>query len=390
VRRLAFSRLVSLTGTDAAFVALAFEIYRLTGSAVWVSATLFLTFGVTGLLRPVAGLIGDRLDRKRVMVISEALGGVAFAMLALAQSPGMLVAIAFVATVIATPFGPTAGAAIPNLIASDDDLAWANSRVSFSATVGGTIGPAIGGALVPAIGASGVFLLNAASFAVSAVIIWRIRGTFARASGERTDERGAMAGFRRIRGDRLLLGIAIAWTLMYFAVDIVLVGDLPLSRSFGVGSFGYSLFLSAWSGAAAFGYWVAGRLSTHERPALIGGAAGVIFGYGITAIAPWFWLALAGVAVAGGVDAIGSVAGFTLIQRRTPDEVRARTLGAISSLGLGANAVAFTTAGFLVDALGPRVVYGIGAAVAVLATGILVRSLGGDSVVEARPERSTR
>jgi len=57
-----------MTGTDAAFVALAYEVYRLTNSTVWLSATLLLTFGITGVLRPFAGALGDRYDRRKIMV----------------------------------------------------------------------------------------------------------------------------------------------------------------------------------------------------------------------------------------------------------------------------------------------------------------------------------
>jgi MFS family permease len=362
-----------MTGTDAAFVALAYEVYRLTNSTVWLSATLLLTFGITGVLRPLAGALGDRYDRRRIMVASEALGAVTFGTLAFMHTPTSLLIVAFIAAVVETPFGPAGAAALPNLVESEDDLAWANSRLSVSSTIGGTVGPAIGGAIAGFAGASSVFWLNAVSFAISAAVIARVSGRFSTGSTGRSEHGGIMAGFSRIRADRLLMGLAIAWTMMYFAVDLVLVGDLPLAKSFGVGSFGYGLFLTAWSGAAVIGYWVAGKMRREqERSALIAGAAMVAVGYVTTAWSRWFPVALIGVGIAGGFDAVGNVAGYTLIQRSTPDEVRARVFGSLSSLGLMANAVAYIAAGFLVGALGPRPVYVIGASVAVVATGVLV------------------
>lgn len=93
------------------------------------------------------------------------------------------------------------------------------------------------------------------------------------------------------------------------------------------------------------GYWLGGRLTTAlERAALLPGTVMVIVGYLMTAVAPWFAIALAGVGIAGGFDAVGTVAGYTIIQRRTPDEVRARVFGSISSFGLTANAIAGTVA----------------------------------------------
>jgi len=349
-----------MTGTDAAFVALAYEVYRLTNSTVWLSATLLLTFGITGVLRPFAGALGDRYDRRKIMVSSEVLGAVFFGVLTFMHTPTSLVVVAFVAAVVATPFGPAGAAALPNLVESEDDLAWANSRVSMSATIGGTVGPAIGGAVAGFAGASVVFWINAVSFAISAVVIASVSGRFSKPTGEEGEHRGVMAGFRRIRSDSLLIGLAIAWTMLYFAVDLVLVGDLPLAKKFGVGSFGYGLFLT-------------GKMRREqERSAMIAGAAMVAVGYVMTAWSGWFPLALLGVGIAGGFDAVGNVAGYTLIQRSTPDEVRARVFGSLSSLGLMANTVAFIAAGFLVGALGPRPVYVIGASVAIVATGVLV------------------
>ena len=55
VRRLALGRFLSLTGTFAAGTALTYTIYQRTGSTVWVSATMLLTWGIIGFLGPLAG-----------------------------------------------------------------------------------------------------------------------------------------------------------------------------------------------------------------------------------------------------------------------------------------------------------------------------------------------
>jgi MFS family permease len=104
----------------------------------------------------------------------------------------------------------------------------------------------------------------------------------------------------------------------------------------------------------------------------------------MTAVSPWFAMALAGVGIAGGFDAVGTVAGYTLIQRRTPDEILARVFGSMSSLGLTANAIAFVAAGFLVGALGARAVYGIGAGVALVATVVLLGTFLVAADIEAK------
>jgi MFS family permease len=97
VRRLAIAATISVLGSDAAFVALAVEIYRRTHSAVWLAAMMLLTFGITGVIKPFAGALGDRFDRRRVMIGSDLLGVLAFGALGFIDSPSVLLGVAFVA-----------------------------------------------------------------------------------------------------------------------------------------------------------------------------------------------------------------------------------------------------------------------------------------------------
>jgi len=91
-RILSVARLISLTGSTAAFTALFYTIYHRTGSAAWLSATLLLTFGVSGLIAPAAGILGDRFDGKRLMILSDLGGAVCFGAMALAHDPALLLA----------------------------------------------------------------------------------------------------------------------------------------------------------------------------------------------------------------------------------------------------------------------------------------------------------
>ena len=67
VRRLALARVLSATGSWAGGLALPFVLFQITGSGVWVAASWFITFGITGLLSPLSGTIADRFDRRRVI-----------------------------------------------------------------------------------------------------------------------------------------------------------------------------------------------------------------------------------------------------------------------------------------------------------------------------------
>src|SRR5436309_2200255 len=169
-RRVAAARLLSLTGSSAAFTALVFVVYRQTHSSRWVAAALLLTLGVRGLLSPLGSLLGDRFDRRSVMIVSDLAGAVCFAAMAFIHGAGPLLAMAFLTAVVETPFFPAASGAVPNLVPVDD-LAWANSTVALGSNIGYLVGPALGGAMVGALGASAVFAANAVSFLLSAGLV---------------------------------------------------------------------------------------------------------------------------------------------------------------------------------------------------------------------------
>src|SRR5918994_989824 len=148
VRRVASARGISLTGSGAAFASLAYIVYRLTGeSAVWLSVTLLLTMGLQGLVQPFASWLGDRFDRRRVLVISDLAAAAGFVALAFARTPGQLIAVAAVTAVLESPVWAVAGASIPNLI-EEEHLPWANGQVAIGRHLGSFIGPLLGTQLI--------------------------------------------------------------------------------------------------------------------------------------------------------------------------------------------------------------------------------------------------
>src|SRR5262249_61649332 len=76
VRRVTAAQIISIAGTEAAEIALLYAVYQRTRSAAWVAAALLLTFGTMAIATPLAGSLGDRFDRRVVMVASH-LGGAA-------------------------------------------------------------------------------------------------------------------------------------------------------------------------------------------------------------------------------------------------------------------------------------------------------------------------
>jgi MFS family permease len=156
---------------------------------------------------------------------------------------------------------------------------------------------------------------------------------------------------------------------MWLAMNIAFVADPPLAVGFGVGPLGFGLIDTSFGVGALLGSVLATRLVRRaERPWVVTGMLGVAAGWAMIALTPWFALVLVGSALAAGLSAIGDVAGYGMIQRRTADAVRGRVFAAQASAGLGANMVGFVAVGPLVQALGAQAVYGMGAVISVIAT----------------------
>jgi MFS family permease len=370
IYRVAAGGLVDSLGSSAMAVAFGFFLYDRTGSALWLSAWYFLSFGITGILTPVAGWLADRFDRRRLIIISDLAAAACSLALIGAGEPVALISIAFIASIVGHVGHPAFGAALPNLV-GDEELEWANGTMGVAFSIGSLIGPVVGGALYVAAGRSVVFAFDAATYLIAALAVLSIRTPFRASSaaddGPDVERRGLLRGFRVVLGDPILRGLIVIWTLGYFAVDITLVGELPLARALGAGALGFGILEAAWGGGSIVGSLL-GRKLRKEQGALgiLVGIVGIAIGQGLIAVSPWFIpvVVLMGiVAIANGVE---DVAGYSLMQRRSADEVRGRVLSAFHTLGLMANAVAFAIAGVIVEAFGPRSVFALGAVVSAL------------------------
>ena len=378
IRRIATGRLISVTGGAAAFTALNFTVWERTHSPGMQALSLLLTFGVAGILGPFAGVLGDRYDRRWVMVWSEAVGALMFAAMAFVatgESTALLIGLAFGAAIAEQPFFSSSRAAIPNLIESPDDLNWANSLVTIGVHAGIAIGPVLGGVLYEAIGPSAVFALNAVSFVISLLLTLTVHGNFQadRSGAEHDDHAGIAAGLRFLWRDWALRRMSMAWFVFVLGVSIGMVADAALAESFGEAAIGYALMITAWGlgsvVGSASGRWIPpGR----EGTTMAAGAFGISLFALAVGISPVFWLVLAALFCFGACDGVTIVAENTIMQARTPDAVRSRTnaaFEAVLSVGLAAG---YLLAGPVLGVVSPQGAYRIGAVAAfVAALGLL-------------------
>ena len=364
IRRLAVARFISVGGSMAAYTALIDLVFRRThGSTAILSLTVLLTMGAAGLFGPIGGVVADRWDRRRAMIGSDLVSGALFVVLAFVGPMWLILTVAFLTAVAATPFRAGSTAAIPNLVQDEALIARANGHLWIGTTLGITLGPAIGGVLVGWIGAGPVFVLNAISFAASAALIWSIRAPF-RGVGDddAEDDTGSiLAGVRFLRRDRVQFVLTFAWMVLLLGMGMGIVADRPVAAVFSVGAVGFGVMLGLYGVGAVIGSWLASRLTAATEPAALvtGFAVAGVAGIGIW-LAPVFSIVLACNFVWGVGDAVTRVAKTGILQRRTPDAVRGRVAGANEAALNLALMAGFLAAGPTIAVLGAQATYAVG------------------------------
>ena len=364
LRRIQIANACAVVGGWAYVVALAVFAYGQDGAyAVGLLATVRWLCG--GIAAPLAGVVGDRYPRVRVMIASDLVRAGVLAAMALAvlvdAPPFLVYSLAVLATLAATPFNPAQAALLPQLARSPTELTAANASSGAVDNIGSFVGPALGGLLVAAASVEVVFATAAALYLASAVLVASIRYREERERAAEDEDAGglaeALAGFRTLAAVprlRLVVGLIAAQTVVDGALDVLIVvlaldtleagasGLGFLNSAAGVGGIAAALLVS---GAAA-----RGRLASSL------GVGIVLWGLPLLLIGIWPEQAVALVLLAfvGAGGTIVGVAGDTLLQRAAPPDLLARVFGAVDGLLLVALAIGSLGAPFLVETVGVR------------------------------------
>jgi MFS family permease len=373
-RRLFASQFISGLGTMVSYVAVPWQLYELTHSNAQVGLlglVQLVPVVVCGLL---GGAVADRMDRKRLLMGSEALMALCLAGLltnALAGSPSVLAIYALVAVLQgASGFHRPALEALTQKLARPDEYAAVAALSSVRGTVGMVAGPALAGLLLARWGAVGAYLFDLASFVAALFFIARIpRPSIeqAAASGERPHLLADLAeGLRFAWARPELMGTYIVDVVaMAFAFPVALFPAMAAAqgRTEAVG-----WLLSAMSVGALliglFSGWTH-KVSRHGRAVVI---AAAVWALGIVGLgfAPSLLLALACLALAGAADMVSGVFRGTIWNETIPNELRGRLAGIEMISYLTGPLIGNTRAGFMADAWGVSVAVWAGGLVCML------------------------
>jgi MFS family permease len=381
----------STSGEFVSIVALGVFAYEAGGAAA-VGVVAVVQMVPSMLLSPVAGILGDRFRRERVVIGSDVVRAVSMGLAAAAAAAEAPVAVVYVlAAVLALgsqAFYPSQTALVPLLARSADDVTAASAASSLIRNASGLLAPAVAGVVLLVADVAVLYVLSAALFALAALVLAGLGRTDSvrRAPPMVGALRELARGFRAAGADRgiaLVLGLFAAHGIARGSVGVLLV-VVPLelldTGEAGVGFLNAAVGVGGLAGAIATAGLVGRR--TLAWPMAIG-LAGTGAALLLAGALPSAALVVIAIAAVGAGFAVVSVIGSTLLVRSTRDDVLARVLGVLGTLRAGSMALGAVLAPILVAAGGPRVALAGTGAVLVL-TAVAVRS--GVRALDARSD----
>jgi MFS family permease len=324
---------ISDIGDGASWIALAWTVYSLEGSAADLGILFVLYTAPVALGGPLAGIALDRFDRRRLMIADNLARAAVFATVPVLYAAGELVSWHLYAT--AAVYGllklvPLAGvpSLVPDLV-PDEQLDAANAMETIGYSLGVIVGPALGGVALTFVDGPYVLAADAASYVFFAWNLLRIGAV--RAPVERSVTSGLRPALRLIVGSRILLVTTVMFMFVNVGEGLVAV-LLPVyadELGRGAGAFGAMVAIGAAAGlvGAAVGGSLGGRISHVTAIGLCQVAAGL-------ALAPL----VSEPPLALGVAALGvcwlflgplTVWAQTLRMREIPAELRGRVFGTL-------------------------------------------------------------
>jgi predicted MFS family arabinose efflux permease len=361
-RRLFLASVISLGGDWFLFVALGGLVLQVTGEALSVGILIVSQELPIFIATPWAGWLTDRFDRRRLMIVCDvARTGICIAFLAVGPENLWLAYLLLACLSLFTAvFDPASSAAIPNVV-DPGDLPTANA---LSGSLWGTmlaVGAALGGIVSTIFGRDTAFLVDAASFAASAVLLAGVRRRFSEDRDGEPHESIRAATIetaRYARRDHRVRALITVKAGFGLAAGVLALVAVFARQVFTAGDIGFG-FLMAMRGVGALtgpfiGHRLAGR--DHERLLPVIAIALAVFGVGYMLLGASPTLLLAGLAVCtahlgGGAQWVLSTYG---LQRIVPDRIRGRIFAFDFALITLSLAISSLVASALADAIGPR------------------------------------
>ena len=362
------------------------------GKAAAVGVVMALQFGPQALLLPLNGFAADHLDRRKLLLGTQA------AMGALALGLGILTVAGIVrlwhvyafALLLGcvTAFDSPARHTFVSELVGEADLSNAVALNSTSFNVARMIGPAMAGALIATAGSGWVFLISAASFAAVLCALGRLRLGELHRRDRVHRARGSLAeGFRYVRNrPDLKTMLVMLFLIGTFGLNFPIFISTMSATVFQGGAGQYGLLTAIMAVGSIAGALVAARLAEPHMALPLAAAAVFGFGCALAAIIPNRWLFGLALLIIGVSAQTFTISTNSLVQLSTEATMRGRAMAILLAVALGGAPIGAPIVGWVADRFGPRWALGVGAAAGLAAVMVGIRYLTKQGALPVRIE----
>jgi MFS family permease len=367
-----FGHVISVTGNWMQKLGQAWLVLELSGSGTLLGATLALQHLPTLLVSPWGGLLADRLNKRGILIATQALAGALAIALGLLTAAGavelwMVMVLAFALGMIHAFDKPARNAFVMEMV-GPDRLLNAVMLNGVIANAGRAVGPAISGFVIANIGLEVSFLVNGVSYlaAVLGLLLMRTSELDPAMRAGRSP-RQLREGFAYLRTNPILVGpVALLTVAGLFAFEWAVTLPLLARETFGGDAQTFGLMFTAMgTGAVIGGLAIAGSVTASVGSLLSTAALFSAFVL-VTSFAPSLSIMLVGLFLVGASSIAFKSVVTTLVQVRSAPEMRGRMMSFLNIAVGGTTPLGAPLAGFIAENLGPRSALSVGG----LATGI--------------------
>jgi MFS family permease len=364
-------QVISVSGTWMQRIAQSWLVLELTGSGAAVGGVTAFQFLPMLFLAPLGGLLADRVDKRKILYVTQVLSGLAAAGLGTlvlldVVELWMVFALALALGLVSSFENPARDAFVVEMVGRSrvTNAVGLNSALINGARI---IGPALGGVLIVTVGIGICFLINAGSYLAFIAAVAAMRDAeIEHPVREPRRGRQLREGLSYVRGEPVLrVPLIMMAVIGLFTYEFEVV--LPLFARFTFGgtasTFG-TMFAAMSLGAVVGGLYTATR---GDRPArsliricyALGGTIAV------TAVMPSLWLAMVALVFVGAASTSFLSLGNSVLQIHSTPAMRGRVIALRSMAVLGARPIGAPIVGWIGEHLGPRYGLGVGALAAI-------------------------
>lgn len=352
-------------------IALIWLIMEMTGSGVALGM-IMATYTAGGLIFGlIGGALADRWNRKRLMILSGILSALFTGLIPVFYGERilnlpLLAGLVFLLSAVTQLFEPALDSSIPNIV-QESQLMTANALDRSTRELGQILGPALGGVLIAIIGITNVFYIDAASFLIISATITLARVPQKLLPIEEKLTVGKLfadiwEGFRFIKGQVIILSvILIAFMANMALAPLTIVTALFVKEILRGGPQVFGFLMSGLGAGALAGMLLLGALGERFRKGKT-----ILFGFvliglamGLVGITFHIYQTLFCFILLGTGMALINVPYLTILQSLTPDNLRGKVLSTDRTLSMASIPIGQAGAGFLVEWMGPRLLFGI-------------------------------